>query len=112
MAKFEFLALLLQWFESMQELEFEWDHGNKVKSAIKHEITCEEAESLFHMKDFLILLGKQVRPPVPEDRYGAYGVTNTGRHLFVCFTIRGKKIRVISIRKMNRKDLKEYEKLR
>lgn len=112
MAQFQFLQLLLEWFESLKELQFEWDEGNKSKSLSKHEISIADAEDLFEMRDFLVLLGKQVRPPTPEDRFGAFGLTKSGSHLFVCFTIRGKKIRVISIRKMNRKELKEYEKLR
>ena len=112
MAQFQFLQLLIEWFGSFKELSLEWNEGNKIKSLMKHEVTCNEAEELFEMREYLVLLGKQIRPPTKEDRYGALGLTKSGRHLFVCFTIRGQKIRVISIRKMNRKELRDYEKLR
>ncbi len=37
------------------------------------------------------------------------GKTETGRMLFVVFTVRGTSIRVISAREMNRREKKAYE---
>ena len=39
-----------------------------------------------------------------------WGITDEGRKLTVIFTIRGKKVRVISVRDMSRKEEKSYEK--
>jgi uncharacterized DUF497 family protein len=44
-----------------------------------------------------------------EDRYFALGRTDTERLLFIVFTLRGNKIRIISARDMNRKERKIYE---
>jgi uncharacterized protein len=44
-----------------------------------------------------------------EPRFLALGQTDSGRRLFVVFTIRGRHIRVISARDMSRRERREYE---
>ena len=44
-----------------------------------------------------------------EQRYVALGETNEGRLLFVSFTVRGGKARIISTRPMSRKERVIYE---
>ena len=44
-----------------------------------------------------------------EIRYYALGRTNTGRRLFISYTIRGESVRVISARDMTSPERKEYE---
>ena len=44
-----------------------------------------------------------------EQRYVALGTTNEGRRLFVSFTIRRNRVRVISARPMSRKERAVYE---
>jgi uncharacterized DUF497 family protein len=44
-----------------------------------------------------------------EFRFAALGITNVGRKLFVIFTIRKSKIRIISARDMSKKERKLYE---
>ena len=46
--------------------------------------------------------------PEGEMRYAACGQTDEGKNLFVVFTVRGKKIRVISARNMSRKERRNY----
>jgi uncharacterized DUF497 family protein len=46
-----------------------------------------------------------------EKRFQALGKTKTDRKLFVAFTLRDKKIRVISIRDMKKKERQAYERL-
>lgn len=46
-----------------------------------------------------------------EERYHALGKTNDNRLLFIAFTFRNKKVRIISARKMSNKEKKIYEKL-
>jgi uncharacterized protein len=44
-----------------------------------------------------------------EKRWFALGKTNAGRKLFIVFTLRKDKIRIISSRDMNRKEQNTYE---
>ena len=44
-----------------------------------------------------------------EDRYRALGKTDEGRTLFLAFTLRNGKIRVITARDANKKERKAYE---
>lgn len=88
--------------------EFEWDHWNLDKSFKKHGITPKESEEIF--LDENLKVTTDVRHAQKESRYIAFGKTFTGRTLFVVFTMRGNKIRVISARPANRREKKVYEK--
>jgi len=44
-----------------------------------------------------------------EVRYFALGRTDAGRLLFVAYTLRGERVRIISARDMTRRERKEYE---
>jgi uncharacterized DUF497 family protein len=44
-----------------------------------------------------------------EPRFLALGQTNTGRRLFIAFTVRNKNIRVISARDMGQKERNLYD---
>lgn len=87
--------------------EFEWDHGNIDKSFKKHGITPKESEEIF--LDENLKGATDVRHAQKESRYIAFGKTFTGRTLFVVFTMRGNKIRIISARPANRRERKFYE---
>ncbi len=87
---------------------FEWDKGNIDKNFIRHGITNKEAEEVFN--DEPPLLSEDIRHSTTERRFQALGRTNNGRLLFVSFTIRNDKVRVISARDMNKKEVKMYEK--
>ena len=86
---------------------FEWDEGNITKNWESHGVTHIECEEVF----FNIPLVMNVDEPhsIKESRYYALGKTSSGRPLFLVFTIRNEKIRVISARDMNRKERKIYE---
>lgn len=112
MAQFEFVAWLVQWLLSQECFQFEWDLGNSSKSQLKHGITMEAAEQLFNNKEFLVPLGIQIAPVSNEPRFGALGMDFLGNQLFVCFTIREGKIRVIPIRPMSQTERKKYGSLR
>lgn len=86
---------------------FEWDGGNRDKNFIKHCVTHEECEEVFfdpHKRLF-----KKVLYAGTEERHLLIGCTKDQRLLFVVFTLRGKRIRVISARDLNRKERKLYE---
>ncbi len=111
MAAFRFIQWLVDWIENQDYFSYEWDLGNRTKNFIKHGITIEEAESVFHQPEAIRVLGEQVSPKVNEPRYGMLGLTSTLKHVFVCFTIRGSGIRIVHIRKMNRKERSLYAEL-
>ena len=52
---------------------------------------------------------EDARFPYPERRMIAVGYLGKRLH-FVCFTTRGETIRVISFRKANNKEIRDYEK--
>jgi len=85
---------------------FEWDEGNSGKNEKKHGITDREAEEIFFNKPLII--GRSPKGE-PEVRYAALGKTCGSRLLAAVFTIRFKRIRVISARPMSRKERKVYE---
>lgn len=102
--------LFLEKFLSNNAFEFEWDEGNKNKSLKKYGVTSLESEEAFYGK-FVLPLGRQIEPHTPEVRYGILGRTELGWDLFISFTLRRLKIRIISARPMNFKERKIYEKL-
>jgi uncharacterized DUF497 family protein len=88
---------------------FDWDEGNRRKSADKHAVFPLEAEEMFFNDPLLIV--KDPGHSQAELRYHALGKTNLGRPLHVTFTLRAEatQIRVISARDMHRKERARYE---
>lgn len=88
-------------------LEFDWDEGNTGKN-LKHNVADKESEEVFFderrfiFKDYVHSKG--------EERFRILGKTKKGRLLFVAFTIRRTKVRIISARDINKKEVYLYEK--
>lgn len=91
-----------------EPIEFEWDAGNIDKNFKKHGIENEEAEEVF-LNDPLI--SEDVKHSQFEKRYQCLGVTDRNRKLFVSFTIRRNRVRLISIRNMSKEEKQKYEKI-
>lgn len=89
-------------------LEFEWDKGNRDKNYVKHHVTDGEAEQVFIDQNRFIF--KDKLHSANEERFRILGRTKNKRLLFIVFTIRNKKIRIISARDINRKEEGFYEK--
>ncbi|OGK09522.1 hypothetical protein A2767_03305 [Candidatus Roizmanbacteria bacterium RIFCSPHIGHO2_01_FULL_35_10] len=87
---------------------FDWDEGNIDKSWKKHEVHYKEAEEVFQNLPRVLLIDE--KHSITEKRFIIWGRTDKNRNLAVVFTIRNKKIRVISVRDMNKKERSEYEK--
>lgn len=87
---------------------FEWDAGNLFKNWEKHRVSAAECEQLFFNKP--LVAGSDEPHSRSEARFYALGRTDFKRLLFVVFTIRKNRIRVISARNMNRKEKKVYKK--
>jgi uncharacterized DUF497 family protein len=84
---------------------FDWDAGNRSKCR-KHGVTTGDIESLF-TKPVLII--DDPFDATIETRYRAIGRSNSGRLIFVVFTLRGDLIRPISARFMHAKEIERYE---
>lgn len=93
-----------------EPISFEWDQGNIFKNFKKHNVTNQEAEETFFNQPFIVIEDKNHSSQ--ELRFQSLGRTNNNRKLFLVFTIRINKIRVISIRDMNQKEVKIYEKIK
>lgn len=92
-----------------KEISFEWDKWNQNKSFKKHKVTNREAEEAFQDKKGVIF--EDIKHSKSESRFILIGKTKKGRLLFTIFTIRRKdKIRIISSRDTNRKEVPYYEK--
>jgi len=95
-------------------VKFEWDEGNIGKNK-KHNVEDKESEEVFFDGDKVIL--KDVLHSDKEERFIILGKTKKSRLLYVVFTKRGKKIsevflriRIISARDINKKEVQLYEK--
>lgn len=86
---------------------FEWDEAN-IAHIARHDVTPDEAEEVF--SDSENVLDEDVEHSRAEQRFLIIGKTEQGRLLYQVFTRRGDKIRVISSRDINRKEVALYEK--
>ena len=85
---------------------FEWDAGNLDKNWEKHEVSNAECEEVFFNSP--LLLRSDSAHSQTEPRNNAFGRTDADRPLFVVYTVRSNKIRVISARDMTKKELEAY----
>jgi hypothetical protein len=85
---------------------FDWDKGNTEKKWEGHNVSYLECEEVFFNQP--IIIQEDETHSESENRYYVLDKTNDGRCLFMVFTIRNKKIRVISARDMKRKERRLY----
>ena len=85
---------------------FDWDQGNLDKSYLKHGVTLNQAEEAFLDEAAVIL--RDFKHSQKEVRYLLIGQTANNKILFIVFTIRDKKIRIISARAADKKEGKRY----
>lgn len=111
MGQFQFILWLAYWYFQETSFDFEWDQSNSHKSAKKHDVSIEEVESLFELK-LGVPIGRQISPPVHEERLCIVGPTQEGRMISVVFTLREGRVRPISSRPASRKERRDYEKVR
>ncbi len=83
---------------------FEWDKGNRQK--IERRVGVPAAEAAFLGEP---LVGFDQGHSQSEQRY--FLMNQAGeRYVFLIFTLRGKKVRVVSARYMHQKEVKKYGK--
>lgn len=94
-------------YERLAECDgFDWDAGNEAKSWERHGVSRGEAEQVFFRHPLLVL--HDAKHSATEERFYVLGVTAADRRLFLVFTLRGTRIRVISARDMNRQERRVY----
>lgn len=91
-----------------EPITIQWDDGNIEKNVKKHSVTIQETEELFLNEPFITIEDSK-HSSGNEKRFQGLGKTKAHRKLFVAFTIRSRKIRVISVRDMKRKERAAYE---
>lgn len=87
--------------------EFQWDKGNIGKN-LKHQVIDNEAEEVF-LDECKVIFKDQLHSQ-KEERFILIGKNSSKRLLYIIFTRRGEKIRIISARNINRKEVDLYEK--
>lgn len=95
------------WLIKLKPLKFEWDKHNKGKNWEKHQVDFRECEEVFLNRPTKFF--PDPKHSNKEKRLVVYGITNQRRKLTIVFTLRNKKVRVVSARDMNRKERKIYE---
>lgn len=88
-------------------MQFEWDSGKARTNLRKHDVSFDEAATVF--LDDLSLTGHDPDHSVDEDRFVTFGVSTSGRVLAVMHTERGERIRIISARVATRMERMLYE---
>lgn len=86
---------------------FEWDKHNSEKIKTKHGVTPFECEQVFF--NLPLIAGGDEKHSETENRFYMLGQTDFGRLLFLVFTVRNDKLRVISARDMNKKERRLYQ---
>ena len=87
-------------------LTFEWDKGNGGKN-LKHSVSDSETEEVFFDENKVTL--KDTLHSGKELRFILLGKTKNNRLLFIVFTIRQEKARIISARDLNKKEMHLYK---
>lgn len=86
---------------------FDWDEGNVEKNWESHRVTPQETEQVFYNRPLIV--ADDAKHSYAERRYFVLGQTDENRALFIAFTVRDERIRVISARDMSRKERKVYQ---
>jgi uncharacterized DUF497 family protein len=89
---------------------FEWDIHNIDKNWIKHSVTFQECEQVFFNKP--VLIADDIKHSENEKRFFILGRSDIDKKLFIVFTIRRNKIRVISAKRFMMSKLKKIPKFK
>ncbi|MDE2779188.1 MAG: BrnT family toxin [Chloroflexota bacterium] len=87
-------------------IEYEWDEGKRLSNKLKHGVDFSEVTDL-EWETAVI----QSSPRGGEIRYTAMGFIH-GRLHFLVFTTRSGNLRIVSLRKANRRERIHYERQR
>ena len=90
-------------------IEFEWNPSKAISNKKKHNVSFEEAQSVFY-DDFAVQFYDEENSET-EDRFLMLGLSNESKLLLVCHCEKeeGNTIRIISARKATKNESKLYE---
>ena len=93
----------------MEGLKFAWDRRKETVNRKKHGVTFSEAKTAFYDENARLITDPDHFEA--EDRFILLGLSSQLRLLVVCHCYRGDQdtIRIISARKANRSERREYE---
>ena len=94
----------------MEFISFEWDEKKARANLSKHSVSFNEAQTIFFDSNARMIFDPDHSSS--EDRFILLGISALLRVLIVCHCYHendGKVIRIISARKANRKEQKQYE---
>ncbi len=85
-------------------IDFEYDSRKSASNLVKHGISFEDAINLWHDQGLLEIPARNTDEP----RFLVIGMINN-RHWSAITTYRGKKIRIISVRRSRKSEVELYE---
>lgn len=88
-------------------MEYDWDFEKAKINLKKHDISFQEAASVFG--DPLALTFNDPDHSIGEYRLLTFGMTKTGKWVIVSHTETQNTVRIISARTMNKQERKIYE---
>ena len=88
-------------------MEFEWDNKKAEGNAGKHDVTFQEAASIFG--DPLAVTFTDPDHSFNEERYITFGPSLKQRLIVISHTEPGGRTRIISVRPMDSRERKIYE---
>ena len=93
----------------ISSLQFDWDTANSDKNKRRHNVSDGECEETFFDQHKVVL--KDKLHSGTEERFILLGKTKQERLLFIAFTKRNARIRIISARDVTKKkEVRLYEK--
>ena len=88
-------------------MRFDWDLKKAEANLRRHGVSFDEAATVF--LDPLAVSGPDPDHSVEEDRYITFGFSRLGRLIAVCHTYQPGAIRLISARRVTRRERTLYE---
>lgn len=90
------------------DIRFEWDDEKAALNLKKHKVSFEEAKTVFYDPNALLISDPE--HSIEEDRFIIMGISNKSKVLVVCHCYRENEevIRIISARKADSLEIKQY----
>jgi len=89
------------------KLTFEWHKEKAIENIKKHQVSFDEAKTIFNDPHSITLFDSQ--HSIDENRYIDIGYSSKGRLLVVVYTELDSNIRIISSRKATQSEQRAYE---
>ena len=88
-------------------MQFEWDPKKARENVRNHDVTFEEAMTVF--RDPLARIHDDPDHSIGESREIIVGTSTAGRQILVCFTERGERVRIINARRAEPAERYDHE---